>query len=348
MKNLRKNAARVVVRAGLSLTLLAACAASSRAAGPAARPGDRPGSIAPAAKIPVILDTDIGDDIDDTWALAMLLKSPQFDLKLVTTTRGKAEYRAKLIAKILTVAKRSDVAIGLGAGGREGSGGQQPWVKDYNLAGYKGTVHADGVGALIAAIEAAPQPITLISIGPSDTVAAALERKPGIAAKAFFVGMQGAVRKGYDGSGKVIAEYNVKANVPAAKKVLAAAWRKTTITPLDTCGLVNLSGRRFQALKESNDPLVMALLENYRIWANNEKVAASSILFDTVAVYLAYPQPRGTRYSGSLLVMEDLSIAVTDEGITAIDPAGAKMSVATAWKDLDGYRDLLVKVLLSK
>ena len=50
-----------------------------------------------AAKTPVMLDTDIGDDIDDTWALVMLLKSPELDLKLVTTTCGKAEYRAKLV-----------------------------------------------------------------------------------------------------------------------------------------------------------------------------------------------------------------------------------------------------------
>jgi hypothetical protein len=33
------------------------------------------------ARTPVILDTDIGDDIDDTWALAMLLKSSELDLK---------------------------------------------------------------------------------------------------------------------------------------------------------------------------------------------------------------------------------------------------------------------------
>ena len=68
--------------------------------------------------IPVILDTDIGDDIDDTWALTMLLKSPLLDLKLVTTTRGKAEYRGKLVAKILTAAGRTDVPVGLGEGGR--------------------------------------------------------------------------------------------------------------------------------------------------------------------------------------------------------------------------------------
>ena len=46
------------------------------------------------APIPVILDTDIGDDIDDTWALALLLKSPELDLKLVVGDYGEAQYRA--------------------------------------------------------------------------------------------------------------------------------------------------------------------------------------------------------------------------------------------------------------
>ena len=36
-------------------------------------------------KIPVILDTDIGDDIDDTWALALLLRCPELDPRLVVT-----------------------------------------------------------------------------------------------------------------------------------------------------------------------------------------------------------------------------------------------------------------------
>ena len=129
---------------------------------------------------------------------------------------------------------------------------------------------------------------------------------------------------------------------PAARKVLSAPWRQITITPLDTCGLVNLSGQRFQTLKLSDDPCVQALLENYRIWAgkdNLEQLQASSVLFDTVAVYLANPGVK------PLLELETLSIAVTDDGNTRIDPAGTKMSVATAWKDLDGFRDLLVKTL---
>src|SRR5471030_1364820 len=53
------------------------------------------------APISVILDTDIGDDIDDTWALVLLLKSPVLDLKLVVGDYGESQYRARLLAKLL-------------------------------------------------------------------------------------------------------------------------------------------------------------------------------------------------------------------------------------------------------
>jgi inosine-uridine nucleoside N-ribohydrolase len=294
-------------------------------------------------RIPAILDTDIGDDIDDTWALVMILKSPEFDLKLVTTTHGKAAYRARLVARLFEVAGRADISIGLGAGERDGTGLQRPWIEDYDLKNYPGKIYEDGVQALVDTVMNTPQPITIISIGPSTTVAAALERRPDIASRATFVGMQGAVRKGYDG-GPVGPEYNVRENVPAAKRALLAPWIKTIITPLDTCGLVRLTGARFQALKKSRDKLTWALLENYRIWAKKdslEQLTESSVLFDTVAVYLALPGPKPH------LHLEQLGINVTSDGKTIIDPAGARMSVATAWKDLDAYEDFLLKLLLS-
>ncbi len=296
-------------------------------------------------KVPVIFDTDIGDDIDDTWALVMLLKSPQLDVKLVTTSCGKAEYRAKLIAKMLTVAKRTDIPIGLGAGGRDGTGRQQAWVADYKLSDYPGKIYEDGVAAVIETIEKSAQPITVISVGPLHTMGEVLQRKPEIATKANFVGMHGSVRVGYGGKNTPDAEYNVRENVAACRRVLSAPWKQTTITPLDTCGLVNVSGQRFLKLRESNDPMVQALMENYRIWAKKaklEELTASSTLFDTVAIYLAYPGQR------PLVEFETLKIAVTDDGHTRIDEAGTPMLVATRWKDLDGFRDLLVQVLLGQ
>jgi CubicO group peptidase (beta-lactamase class C family)/inosine-uridine nucleoside N-ribohydrolase len=295
---------------------------------------------AATARTPVILDTDIGDDIDDTWALVMLLKSPELDLKLVTTTCGKAEYRARLIAKLLTVAGRTDVAVGLGEGGRDGSGGQEAWIADFKLKDYPGVVHQDGAGAIIELIDRSPQPVTIISIGPSHTLAAVLKRRPDVAGKASYVGMQGSVFKGYDG-GAVDAEYNVKANAAAARAVLSAPWKQITITPLDTCGTVTLTGARFKKLLDSDDRMVKTLLENYRVWAKKKQVGelnSSSVLFDTVAVYLAY-------HDRPLVKFQTLPITVTVDGFTKVDPRGTKMQVAASWVDRDAYDDLLVKIL---
>ena len=51
--------------------------------------------------IPTILDTDIGHDVDDVWALAFLLKCPELDIKLITTSTGDTVYCAELVAKML-------------------------------------------------------------------------------------------------------------------------------------------------------------------------------------------------------------------------------------------------------
>jgi inosine-uridine nucleoside N-ribohydrolase len=299
----------------------------------------------PAAKpLPVIFDTDIGDDIDDTWALTMLLKSPQFDIKLITTTCGKAEYRTKLIAKMLTIAGRTDIPIGLGAGGREGTGRQAEWVKDYALRDYPGKIHEDGAKAIVETVNALAEkklPLTIIAVGPLHTLEAALKLDPGIAPKADFVGMHGSVRRGYENNPTPCVEYNMT-YVPGAQKVFTAPWRSIAITPLDTCGLVQFTGKTYARLKASDDPLLVALFENYRLWAkkqHKDDSHESTVLFDTVAVYLADAGPK------PLLEMESLNIGVNEKGMMAIDPKGKLMNVATNWKNLDEYHDHLAKVL---
>jgi inosine-uridine nucleoside N-ribohydrolase len=295
-------------------------------------------------KIPVILDTDIGDDIDDTWALGFLLRSPELDVKLVVGDQGNAEYRAKLIARFLQTAKRTDIPVGVGMDfNRQDGGRQAEWVKDYNLSDYPGVVYQDGVQAIIDTIMNAKERITLIAIGPLPNIAEALKREPKIAQKADFVGMHGSVRLGYGGNQQISAEYNVRAAVEACQKVFTAAW-PITITPLDTCGLVVLKGERYKKMKDSDDPIAKAVIENYRIWlASDEKMDPnmadknSSTLFDTVAVYLAFAQ--------DFTKMEELGIHVTDDGYTKIDSAAKTMKVATEWKDMDAFEDLLVSRL---
>jgi inosine-uridine nucleoside N-ribohydrolase len=296
------------------------------------------------SRIPVILDTDIGTDIDDTWALAMLLKSPELDVKLVVSDSGDTWYRARVAARMLEIAGRVDVAVGVGIPLESALRCQEAWVEDYALLRYPGRVYEDGVGAIVDTIMGSSQPITLICIGPVPNVAAALARQPAIAQRARFVGMHGSIRRGYGGSPEPDPEYNVKVFPQACRQALAADW-DVTITPLDTCGLVQLEGERYRAVYESQDPLVRAVIENYRVWSTTQRRVSrvdverhSSVLFDTVAVYLAF--------SEDLLEMERLGIRVTDDGYTVVDDDAKAINCAMAWKDLLAFQDFLVDRLI--
>src|SRR6266568_2512316 len=63
----------------------------------------------------VIIDTDIGDDIDDAFALALALRSPELQILGVTTTFGDTELRARLASRLLSEAGRADIPVFAGA-----------------------------------------------------------------------------------------------------------------------------------------------------------------------------------------------------------------------------------------
>ncbi len=308
-------------------------------------------------KIPVIFDTDICDDIDDTWALIMLLNSPEFDIKLITTAVGNTEQKAKTVAKILEIAGRTDIPIGIGVKHRDGGHRQDQWVKDYELSSYPGKIHEDGVQAIVDTVMNSQRRITIIAVGPLPNIGAALDKQPKIAEKARFVGMHGSIYKGYGGSDKPSAEYNVRAHVKDCQKVFTADW-PMRITPLDTCGIIHLRGDKYRKVYESDKPLAKALMANYREWyrhgvASNKDLSdeeiekrvdqrcstASSTLFDTVAIYLAF--------STDLVEMQRLPIIVTDDGYTKIDRKnGKRVRCAVKWKDLEAFEDLLLERLI--
>ena len=328
---------RSLVAATATLALLVV---SAHAATP-----PRPGATAPSP-IPVIFDTDIGDDIDDTWALVMLLKSPNLDVRLITTDYGNTVYRARVVARLLEVAGRTDIPIGIGNRENENEGAQAEWVSDYDLKSFPGTVHEDGVQALIDTTMASDEPLTLIAVGPPPSLAAALEREPRIASRLRLAGMYGSLRRGYGGRAEPDAEWNVRANIAAARALLAAPWADAISTPLDSCGVVDLKGDRYARVRDSKDPLVLALMENYRLWcAGNEWCskdpgqveAKSSTLFDTVAVYLAEAR--------DLVKTETLGVRVDDEGMTVLDETSPSLAWATEWKSLEKFEELLVERL---
>jgi inosine-uridine nucleoside N-ribohydrolase len=313
--------------------------------------GSRPVYSAASPK-PVLLDTDICDDIDDTWAIALLLHSPELDCKLITTAVGNTEAKAKVVAKFLAKVGRTEIPVGVGVKQHDRSHRQTAWAADYNLSSYPGRVCKDGVQAIIDTIMNSPTRVTLIAVGPLPNIAEALRREPRIAEKADFVGMHGSVYLGYSG-GKPDAEYNVKADVEAAKKVFSAPWRMT-ITPLDTCGRVVLDGNDYQKVFQRKSALTGTLLENYRTWfrdglrdrkdlkeadfdrLTDEQLShRSTTLFDTVAIYLAINQ--------DLVQMHQLPIRITDDGFTRIEQGAKDVDCAVKWKSLDGYESWLAE-----
>jgi inosine-uridine nucleoside N-ribohydrolase len=301
--------------------------------------------------IPVILVTDIGTDIDDTWALAMILRSPELDLKFVLTDSGDTRYRAMVAAKFLETAGRSSVPVGLGFNQgpmSESDKNQAPWVTGYNLANYPGKIHEDGIAAMIALIEKSAEPITVIAVGPVPSLARAVAQAPGIAAKCRFVGMFGSFDKGY-GDGPPSAESNVKVDPAALRQVLAAPWRDLLLTPLDTCGLVQLTGTNYHAIWcATGDPMLRGLIEGYCIFAPRVTwmkcdffATRSTTLFDCVAVYLAYAE--------GLVDTATVQFEITDDGFTRRSAHGPfKARVALSWKDLPAFEAHLTQRLLGR
>src|SRR5260370_34793830 len=65
--------------------------------------------------IPILFDTDIGDDIDDALALALALQSPELDVRAVTTVIDDTESRTRLAWKQLGIYNRRDIPLATAA-----------------------------------------------------------------------------------------------------------------------------------------------------------------------------------------------------------------------------------------
>ena len=293
--------------------------------------------------IPVIIDTDIGSDIDDTWALAMAFGCPELDIKLITTCTGDTTYRAKIVCKFLEHIGRTEIPVGLGLTFDSLSENQRAYIDGYQLHDYPGEIVDDGVRAMADIIMQSDEIITLICLGPLQNIQKLLQIEPRITKKARFVGMHGAIFRGYKGTKNVQAEYNIVQHVDSAKTVFSSDL-DMTITPLDTCGMISLERDNYQAVAKATNKTMIEVITNYEIWLRAlgakdvESINRSSTLFDTVAIYLAL--------DNALLEMKKLYIKITDEGKTVVDETGKEMSVAIEWRDQRTFYDFLINRLL--
>jgi len=121
-------------------------------------------------KTKVLLDTDIGTDIDDAVCLTYLLRQPRCELIGITTVMGEPEKRAMLASAVCAAAGRDDVPIHPGAGRpllldchspkAEQAEALANWPHRENLQ------PNSAVEFMRQTIHANPNEITLLAIGP--------------------------------------------------------------------------------------------------------------------------------------------------------------------------------------
>ena len=133
------------------------------------------------AALPVILDTDIGSDVDDALALALMARHPGFDLRAVTTVSGDTVRRARIARKLLHLAGRDDVEVAAGERGeqthdyRSSEGG----TEDEMLGEWDGSLALSprgGVELLVDELRGGE--VELTTVGMQSNLAAALDRQP--------------------------------------------------------------------------------------------------------------------------------------------------------------------------
>lgn len=298
----KKRATVTFALAYFALTVSARCFAQSSTATTASR-------TTPAEK--VIIDTDIGDDIDDAFAVALALRSPELKILGITTTFGETEMRAKLLDRLLAEVGRSDIPVAVGKPTPPGTTFTQ--LRYAEGGHFAKASHPDAVTFLLDEIRENPREITLVAIGPLVNVGAAIDKDPETFRKLKrVVLMGGSIYRGYGdiGSGAPRGpepEWNIKNDIPGAQKLFAAGV-PLFVMPLDSTQLkMDAENRNF--LFRQGTPLTDALTLLYHEWGQE-----TPTLFDPMTIaYMIKPE---------LCPVVPMTIRVDEKGFTRPVDAG--------------------------
>lgn len=285
-----------------------------------------------------ILDTDIGDDIDDAFALGLVLRSPEIKLLGVTAPYGQTTLRARLLERYLKAVGREDVPIAAGPSGKQAS--------KFRQAAYTMRVpnHAypDAVSFLLDQIRAHPGEITLLGIGPFTNLKAAIDRDPVTFRKLKrVVLMGGSVYEGYEDhktgerNRPPSIEWNIRCDPPAAKALFESGV-PLYVMPLDSTQ-IHLSAEELRALLAHGSALTDQISLLFLQWTG-VKEWRSPTLFDPVAIaYAIRPE---------LCPTKSLRIEVDEKGYTR--PVEGKPNAEVCLKaDEAAFRSFLLERLKS-
>jgi purine nucleosidase len=212
----------------------------------------------------LILDTDIGTDVDDCLALALILGSPELELTAVTVVYGDVDMRARMVLKLLQLRGVQGVPVALGASkpllgkrpiywaGHEGQGLLAP----EDVLPAPTSEHA--VDLIVRSVMEAPGQITLVAVGPLTNVALACLREPSLPCNLAGLVIMGGVVGGVQALHLPWTEHNMRSD-PEAAHVVVSSFPGLRIVPLDVTTQVRIDPEDVQRIRVAGDAYHQAL-----------------------------------------------------------------------------------------
>lgn len=264
-----------------------------------------------AQKQKVILDCDLGDDIDDAYAVALMLASTdKFEILGITTCYGRTNDRAELACKMLyeTGLEKIPVAMGRNTSNKDERANwyaeQFYWSKGFDKVK---PIKQSGTDFIIEQLHKYPNEVILFSVGPVTNMSDIIEKDPqALKLAKKVIAMFGSFYIGYNDSPTINAEWNVKVDIEASKKFVNSG-ANIIYAGLDITAFVKWDKAMQERLLYRQSPLTNALCGLKTLWSNT----ATPTLFDAVAIGMAlYPD---------LFKTEKVFVEVDDKGFTRID-----------------------------
>ena len=296
--------------------------------------------------IPILLDTDIGTDIDDAYALILAAVSPELDLRAVTVVNNDVLTRGRIAKRILRLLGRDHIPVAIG----EGSS-LTPGVT-------RGSLGLEGRGIDLSGIDAerdfAPfdaakmvadcarnahemeNPLTIVTIGSMTNLALAIERYPDRVGKASGIV---AMASTFEGFGKETArtEHNVACDPVAVERVFGFGL-PVTLIGLNVTRRTRMDKADLEGIAGIGGPLAESLVGMHRVWFEFIKQDFSP-MHDGLAVAAVY-QPDLLRFQEVRAVVDVDSAAVVFNAPEAGEVTTCRVAVSV---DADRYHGMLFK-----
>ena len=270
--------------------------------------------MATPARTPILLDTDIGSDIDDALCLGYLLAQPRCELLGITTVTGATGERAALAREMCRRAGRDDVPILAGASGPLLNGPGQPEVPQFGVLGNvepDEAVPFEALAFLRDQIHERPGEITLLGIGPMTNLAMlfALDPElPGLLKS--LVLMAGSF---FDRQKRV--EWNVRCDPVAAAMVYRARPRSCLTFGLDVTLRCQISAAQAREMFQPGAGPMGVVREMLEVWLGQRDEVT---FHDPLAAALVF-EPELCGYDNGVVSVD---IAGERPGLTRLEQRG--------------------------